>query len=482
MTCGKKHCNNAPTEATKVDHAEVEGRPLCDHPGCNKRVVGTGERCADGHVQGQGQAAAKAREYEVAVVRLLVDQEDAEETAAEATDATATVSCVAHVGVYVRPAAAQDIALAEDMLDEDFSDRPNLQIVEIAVLTSRGQGAAISDTMVDLSAETYCLTHLGGISRAATAADVQAAEECLGEPLPDPAPIIAPAEALATLQALAAEWIAEGTLPADAGEGGTRYAAQYAARNAAALYDTLEAGALPLDNDPRWQAAQAFIRDQVLPPQLFTQVGDLAVHHLYREGEPLGWHYQVRDPAVAGDDPLEGWIDFDIRDLLRDRNDMPANEDVPNRERHRRVLEQAQADGTLPEWIATRGRRGRTLAENAPLRAELAAPPAVGSLTELKQWVQVHGAEVGDWPVEIEVATFALLEGPGQQLYVLHAYDDEEIPRPYHYTMLAADLSDRTFDIRELARAHGPPADWEADDVTGHVRLLEQITGLTSRY
>lgn len=54
MTCGKKHCANAPSEATKVDPAEVEGRPLCDHPGCDKRVVGTGEQCADGHRQGQG--------------------------------------------------------------------------------------------------------------------------------------------------------------------------------------------------------------------------------------------------------------------------------------------------------------------------------------------------------------------------------------------------------------------------------------------
>lgn len=52
MTCGKKHCDNNPTEATRVEHTEVEGRPLCDHPGCDKRVVGTGEQCADGHVQG----------------------------------------------------------------------------------------------------------------------------------------------------------------------------------------------------------------------------------------------------------------------------------------------------------------------------------------------------------------------------------------------------------------------------------------------
>lgn len=52
MTCGKKHCQNAPTEATRVDHAEVEGRPLCDHPGCDQRVVGDGTRCVDGHVQG----------------------------------------------------------------------------------------------------------------------------------------------------------------------------------------------------------------------------------------------------------------------------------------------------------------------------------------------------------------------------------------------------------------------------------------------
>lgn len=51
MTCGKKHCDNAPTEATKVDPAEVEGRPMCNCPGCDKRVVGDGRYCADGHAQ-----------------------------------------------------------------------------------------------------------------------------------------------------------------------------------------------------------------------------------------------------------------------------------------------------------------------------------------------------------------------------------------------------------------------------------------------
>lgn len=51
MTCGKKHCDNSPTEATKVDPAEVEGRPQCAHPGCDKRLVGDGTRCADGHSQ-----------------------------------------------------------------------------------------------------------------------------------------------------------------------------------------------------------------------------------------------------------------------------------------------------------------------------------------------------------------------------------------------------------------------------------------------
>lgn len=52
MTCGKAHCQNAPTDATRVDPAEVEGRPVCDHPGCNRRVVGDGAYCADGHAQG----------------------------------------------------------------------------------------------------------------------------------------------------------------------------------------------------------------------------------------------------------------------------------------------------------------------------------------------------------------------------------------------------------------------------------------------
>lgn len=52
MTCGDKFNKNCPSGGTRVEPEEADGRPLCDHPGCGKRVIGTGERCADGHVQG----------------------------------------------------------------------------------------------------------------------------------------------------------------------------------------------------------------------------------------------------------------------------------------------------------------------------------------------------------------------------------------------------------------------------------------------
>lgn len=49
MTCGKKHCANAPTEATKVDHAELDGRPRCIHAYC--RAPLQGDECPHGHSQ-----------------------------------------------------------------------------------------------------------------------------------------------------------------------------------------------------------------------------------------------------------------------------------------------------------------------------------------------------------------------------------------------------------------------------------------------
>lgn len=73
MTCGKKHCDNAPTEVTKVDPAEVEGRSLCDHPWCGKRVVGDGTRCADGHVQGAARGGPTPEE-DVALLTGVLDK------------------------------------------------------------------------------------------------------------------------------------------------------------------------------------------------------------------------------------------------------------------------------------------------------------------------------------------------------------------------------------------------------------------------
>lgn len=51
MTCGDRFNKNCPTGGTRVDPTEVDGRPLCDHEGCGKPLLGNGE-CVDGHVQG----------------------------------------------------------------------------------------------------------------------------------------------------------------------------------------------------------------------------------------------------------------------------------------------------------------------------------------------------------------------------------------------------------------------------------------------
>lgn len=50
MTCGDKFNKNCPTGGSRVDPEEVDGRPLCDHPGCGKRLQGDGT-CVDGHRQ-----------------------------------------------------------------------------------------------------------------------------------------------------------------------------------------------------------------------------------------------------------------------------------------------------------------------------------------------------------------------------------------------------------------------------------------------
>jgi len=146
-------------------------------------------------------------------------------------------------------------------------------------------------------------------------------------------------------------------------------------RSMAAMYEALLNAGVPLDTDPRGQVAGAFLRRQVLPPQEFAQVGKLRVCHCYKDGDPLGWHYQVRDPEVAGDDPLDGWIDFDIRALMRDMGVEPASEVYPDRARHRAVLEQARVSRKLQGLIRRTGWRGRNSWADAPLAADPPAPP-----------------------------------------------------------------------------------------------------------
>lgn len=483
MNCSDKFRKlvHAPGEETRVEPAEVDGRPTCDHPGCGKRLLGS-MRCVDGHVQGQAQrlgaAQHKAAGYEVAIVKLLATPRDAEQLAADATDATALVDYRAYVGTYVRPADPDELNEASAMVGEDLRDR-SFQMVEVAMLVPRGGTAAISEDLVWQTNDLSYVAHMGVASRRATATDVISAEDALGEPLEADAslaPEIQPTEALEALQCLTREWVKEGTLPMPID--GERFAPEYVVRNAAALYEELVDAGLPLTDDPRWQVAQAFIHQQVLPPQLFTRVGgDLPVHYCYKKGDALGWLYQVRDPQVAGDDPLEGWLIFDIRDLMRARNDMPANENFPNRERHRQILEREQAAGTLREWLAANSRRGRLMRQDAPLRAD---PPIATGKPALQQWVGAHGDEVGDWP-EGEIETFAYLQSGREALFVMHAYDEDGRGMKHYYTMLDAADYDRTFDIRDLARDYPPEGDWDEDDEDCHRRLLEHVTHMEAR-
>lgn len=51
MNCSDKFRRIHAGEGTKVEPDEVDGRPICDHPGCGKRLQGDG-RCVEGHVQG----------------------------------------------------------------------------------------------------------------------------------------------------------------------------------------------------------------------------------------------------------------------------------------------------------------------------------------------------------------------------------------------------------------------------------------------
>lgn len=63
MNCSDKFRKRMRTsgDPIKVEPEEVAGRPLCDHAGCNKPLLGTG-KCVDGHVQGVERRIAAQRE------------------------------------------------------------------------------------------------------------------------------------------------------------------------------------------------------------------------------------------------------------------------------------------------------------------------------------------------------------------------------------------------------------------------------------
>lgn len=72
MTCGDKFNKNCPTEGSKVDPTEVDGRPRCDHPGCDKHLQGDGT-CVDGHVQGvAGSSATTIAQLQVTLAAAQV--------------------------------------------------------------------------------------------------------------------------------------------------------------------------------------------------------------------------------------------------------------------------------------------------------------------------------------------------------------------------------------------------------------------------
>lgn len=71
MTCGDKFNKNCPTGGTRVDPAEADGRPVCDHPGCGKKLRGDGT-CVDGHGQGQQQRLASPQVRTKKALRDLV--------------------------------------------------------------------------------------------------------------------------------------------------------------------------------------------------------------------------------------------------------------------------------------------------------------------------------------------------------------------------------------------------------------------------
>lgn len=73
MTCGDKFNKNCPTGGTRVEPAEADGRPVCDHPGCGKKLRGDGT-CVDGHVQGAGATPGR-RDLETVARRAYVELE-----------------------------------------------------------------------------------------------------------------------------------------------------------------------------------------------------------------------------------------------------------------------------------------------------------------------------------------------------------------------------------------------------------------------
>lgn len=68
MTCGDKFNRNCPTFGSRIDPAEVDGRPLCGYPNCGKRLRGDGT-CVDGHSQHPADWQAEAERVGANLVR-----------------------------------------------------------------------------------------------------------------------------------------------------------------------------------------------------------------------------------------------------------------------------------------------------------------------------------------------------------------------------------------------------------------------------
>lgn len=349
MNCSDKFRRlvHAPGGETRVDPEEVDGRPICDHPGCGKKLLGTGE-CVDGHVQGAALPPAArvpvALEAMLCVADELVDEGYLSPTALEPLLAQGRAVLTAASGAEQNTPEMQEVrqALQDPRYQELTSGANQVALFRnskgiLRLMVQRGSrvgAAGWTDNRWNEHWETY---H---------------SDEQASQAFPD----FSDRQALRTrencphcgqfLSAAGAH-----VCPQTAGDTALRALLGQVRENALKKHG---GELLELLDDPRWQAVQTWLADTVEAisddqiAQRGTELGFVGAHELQGSGDPdedeMG---MVRDEMLGG---LS--LDEAIYEVARARERREGDEDDAAAEDTTalpQIAYQAVAEAS-PEW------------------------------------------------------------------------------------------------------------------------------------